>query len=201
MTGKLLQKHPNFPKEMTLLKSFDTIKDISQKTFENSAEFQMEAENVDEEDMHDAMEALMDQEMPQAPTDGNVPPPNPKPREPKKAKKEKTWRDKAQDADKRANKEIIEYEGFKQASHMKAAIMADVDPAKCDLEKVKTKVAIAIGQKLPEDSMKPLFHELEDALKKFRTASEPVRAAERKSNAAAKPPKAKPKAKAKAGAK
>ncbi|CAE7536967.1 Dnah2 [Symbiodinium sp. CCMP2592] len=154
MTGKLLQKHPNFPKEMTLLKSFDTIKDISQKTFENSAEFQMEAENVDEEDMHDAMEALMDQEMPQAPTDGNVPPPNPKPREPKKAKKEKTWRDKAQDADKRANKEIIEYEGFKQASHMKAAIMADVDPAKCDLEKVKTKVAIAIGQKLPEDSMK-----------------------------------------------
>ncbi|CAE6972737.1 unnamed protein product [Symbiodinium sp. CCMP2592] len=90
MTGKLLQKHPNFPKEMTLLKSFDTIKDISQKTFENSAEFQMEAENVDEEDMHDAMWL--------APTDGNVPPPNPKPREPKKAKKEKTWRDKAQDA-------------------------------------------------------------------------------------------------------
>ena len=41
--------------EMTLLKSFDTIKDIKEKTFEHSAEFQMEADNVDEGDMHDAM--------------------------------------------------------------------------------------------------------------------------------------------------
>ncbi|CAE7726154.1 Ogfr, partial [Symbiodinium necroappetens] len=55
MTGKLLQPHPNFPKEMTLLKSFDTIKDISAKKFSTSAGFHMEAENVDEEDMHGAM--------------------------------------------------------------------------------------------------------------------------------------------------
>ena len=41
--------------EMTLLKSFDTIKDIKEKTFEHSAEFQMEADNVDEGDMPDAM--------------------------------------------------------------------------------------------------------------------------------------------------
>ena len=40
---------------MTLLKSFDTIKDISAKKFSTSAGFHMEAENVDEEDMHGAM--------------------------------------------------------------------------------------------------------------------------------------------------
>ena len=40
---------------------------------------------------------------------------------------------------------------------MKTAIMADVDPAKCHLEQVKIKVATAIGKKLPEEMMKPLF--------------------------------------------
>ena len=41
---------------------------------------------------------------------------------------------------------------------MKTAIMADVDPARSHLEKVKSTVAKAIGQKVPEESMKPLFH-------------------------------------------
>ena len=41
---------------------------------------------------------------------------------------------------------------------MKTAIMADVDPATCHLEQVKIKVATAIGKKLPEEMMKPLFH-------------------------------------------
>ena len=40
---------------------------------------------------------------------------------------------------------------------MKAAIMADVDPAKVHLEQVKSKVATAIGQKLQEAKMEPLF--------------------------------------------
>ena len=41
-------------------------------------------------------DSLLDQEMPQAPTDGYVPPPPP-PKPKPKTKKEKTWRDKAQD--------------------------------------------------------------------------------------------------------
>ena len=40
---------------------------------------------------------------------------------------------------------------------MKTAIMADVEPARNYLEEVKAKVAIAIGKKLPESSMEPLF--------------------------------------------
>ena len=40
---------------------------------------------------------------------------------------------------------------------MKAAILADVDPAKIHLEQVKYKLATAIGQKLPEAKMEPLF--------------------------------------------
>lgn len=40
---------------------------------------------------------------------------------------------------------------------MKNAIMQDVNPAKAHLEQVKGKVATAIGQKLPEGKMEPLF--------------------------------------------
>ncbi|CAE7267783.1 unnamed protein product, partial [Symbiodinium sp. CCMP2592] len=194
--------------EMTLLKVFDTIKDISDKKFTNSADMQIEANDVDENDVHTAMDALLDEEMPESSlqpgkpgnNDNQKPKPQPKP------KKEKTWREKAQDADKRANKEIIDYAGFKQilsspaagvASNMKAAILADVDPAKIHLEQVKYKVATAIGQKVSEVKMEPLFRELEAALQKFKTVSEPVRAAERKVAASEKPPKATAKAKAK----
>ena len=40
---------------------------------------------------------------------------------------------------------------------MKTAILADVDPAKIHLEQVKYKVATAIGQKVSEVKMEPLF--------------------------------------------
>ncbi|CAE7231181.1 FAM120B [Symbiodinium sp. CCMP2592] len=206
LTGKLLRPHPNFSKDMTLLKVFDTIKDIADKKFTNSADMQIEANDVDENDVHKAMDALLDEEMPESslqpgkPENSDNKKPKPKP------KKEKTWREKAQEADKRANKEIIDYAGFKQilsspaagvASNMKAAILADVDPAKIHLEQVKYKVATAIGQKVSEVKMEPLFRELEAALQKFKTVSEPVRAAERKVAASEKPPKATAKAKAK----
>ena len=40
---------------MTLLKVFDTMKDISDKKFTNSADIQIQAEDVDENDVHKAM--------------------------------------------------------------------------------------------------------------------------------------------------
>ena len=40
---------------MTLLKVFDTMKDISDKKFTNSADIQIEAGDVDENDVHKAM--------------------------------------------------------------------------------------------------------------------------------------------------
>ena len=40
---------------MTLLKSFETMKDIGEKKFIHSADIQMEAEDVDQNDLHQAM--------------------------------------------------------------------------------------------------------------------------------------------------
>ena len=40
---------------MILLKSFDTIKDISDRKFTASADMKMEAEDVNQDDLHDAM--------------------------------------------------------------------------------------------------------------------------------------------------
>ncbi|CAE7356449.1 unnamed protein product, partial [Symbiodinium sp. CCMP2592] len=66
-------------------------------------------------------------------------------------------------ADKKANKELVDYQGFagvldaaKMAGNMKKAILDDILPAVADLQKCKNVVAQGLGKKMKEQELKPL---------------------------------------------
>ncbi|CAE7344581.1 unnamed protein product [Symbiodinium necroappetens] len=193
-SGKSCRLHPQFPKreDMQLFKSFAYIQDKKRDEKETSAEVDMRAENVDEDDMMNAMEDALPSDDGGL-DDGDKPLPKPKEKI-KQPKKEKTWRDKGAAADKKANQDLVEYQGFakalddvKMAPNMKKAILADIVPAANDLRKCKDVVARGIGTKMSEVEMKPLVEALLAALDDVKTVSEPVRSAERKSSKEAKP--------------
>ncbi|CAE7798999.1 unnamed protein product, partial [Symbiodinium sp. CCMP2456] len=201
-SGKSCRLHPQFPKreEMQLYKSFAYIKDKTRDKKSQSAEIEQRGDNIDEDDLANAMEDALpsgdDEPMAGIET---------KPKKDPKPKKDRTWRQLGDAADKKANKDLIDYQGFekvmtsaKMAANMKKAILDDIRPAHADLQKCKNLVAQGLGKKLSEQEMKPLVEALQAALEDFKIVSEPVRTAERKSNKDANP---KPSAKSKGAAK
>ncbi|CAE7482705.1 unnamed protein product [Symbiodinium sp. CCMP2592] len=196
MSGKFVRPHPDFPlsEEMRLYKSFQEIRDEEQKNFAHSAEFQLTAEGDEDEIMQGMDDAMAAEDDPQPLQNGK-----PKEVKEKKEKKEKTWRALAAEADKKANADIVESEGFEDtltaagvAPKMKRAILDDVESLKGSLMEKKALVASALGKKYDEARLKPLVEDLQELLKKFKACAEPVKAAERKTTS-----QSKPKAKAK----
>ncbi|CAE7248866.1 unnamed protein product, partial [Symbiodinium sp. CCMP2456] len=76
------------------------------------------------------------------------------------------------------------------------AILMDVKPAVKNLNDTKTRVSRALGKKEPDATLQPLVEALLQAIEHFKQVAKPVRDAEQKSSAAAKP-KGKAKAKGK----